>query len=300
MDSQLVLCGDLRPFTRPFRPMVVFGVMIASWALGCALANDKNDGARSGLHAGGPLSEGCFMTAKIDCPLRCSEIDFDAVCDATLGASCDGTCAAEATGTCLDDCSADCAIGCSAGADTECRGMCWDRCGDNCKKLCAGAINPQQCSDACGGECRSTCAEECRSTSDSSCDGSCKASCHATCSVEAHVACQLRCSVDGFTTCKAKVAAQCVAECSSAVMLTCADPNGHREDAPAPVLAPPTEASTDGGVWIHRPEDDVLQRGGLARQRTRAEGDAPLVVEAPPIVEAPPPDAPDASAETTE
>ena len=78
-QSQLMISGDLRPLARPpFRPLAAMGVTIASWALGCALAGDAKDDTKSGLHAGGPLV-GCFMTAKVDCPLKCSEIDFDAV-----------------------------------------------------------------------------------------------------------------------------------------------------------------------------------------------------------------------------
>jgi hypothetical protein len=265
--------------------------MFASWLLGCALANDKKTDAQSGLHAGGPLAEGCYMTAKIDCPLKCADIDFDAVCNANLGADCDGTCGAEATGNCLDNCNSDCNVGCSADSSTDCKGACTDRCTNNCDKVCAGAVNPDQCKATCDGDCNSSCSEDCRKNADSSCNGNCKSSCNATCSVEAHVACQLRCSVDGFTTCKAKVAAQCVAECSSAVMLTCADPNGQKPnlDTPTPDLAKATEDShpVSGALWVHTPEDDVTERGGIARshanaQVTTVQPDPPTIVQAPP------------------
>jgi hypothetical protein len=313
MDSRLTLSREepsrTREGHRPFafrRPIAALGVWVASWAIGCALANDTKDDSKAGLQTGGPVT-GCVMTAKIDCPLRCSDIDFDAVCDATLGANCDGHCGAEATGTCLDDCSADCAIGCAAQADVDCKKTCWDRCNGNCKKLCAGSLNPEQCNATCGGECNSTCAEECGATSDSSCDGTCKASCSATCSVEAHVACELRCSVDGFTTCKAKAAAQCVAECSSAVMLTCSDPS-----APTPDEVP--SAATGAGAndnakrvpraWAPGLKDEVAVQRGLATSAPTEEIEPPPPpVDAPPLGEHPlhrdtPQDTADASVES--
>ncbi len=285
-QSQLVISGDLRPLARPpFRPLAAMGVTVASWALGCALAGDAKDDAKSGLHAGGPLI-GCFMTAKVDCPLKCSEIDFDAVCDATLGAQCDGDCAAEATGTCLDDCNADCEIGCKAGVVNDCQGSCWNRCDDNCKKLCAGAINSAECIQRCGGDCRSTCFDTCHSSADSTCDGNCKASCKATCSVEAKVACQIKCSVQGFTTCKAKVAAQCVSECSSAVMLTCSDPNGIPTDADEHIDLKGAEGHPTDAPWTAGLADRIALQKELAQHAPRPDGEAPPY--APPLVEAKP------------
>ncbi len=297
-QSQLTITGDLRPLARPpFRPLAVMGVTIASWAIGCALAGDAKDDTKSGLHAGGPLV-GCFMTAKIDCPLRCSEIDFDAVCDATLGAQCDGDCGAEATGTCLDDCNADCEIGCKAGVVNDCQGSCWGRCDDSCKKMCAGAINTADCIQRCGGDCRSNCFDVCHSNADSSCDGNCKASCKATCTVEARVACQIKCSVQGFTTCKAKVAAQCVSECSSAVMLTCSDPNGvpTGEDEHIDLKGGGTPHD---GPWTAGLADRVGLQKGLAKNAPRPDAEAPLP-EPPPLTQAPPADAPDASSGSVE
>jgi len=289
-QSQLMISGDLRPLARPrFRPLAAFGFTVASWALGCALAGDAKDDTKSGLHAGGPLV-GCFMTAKVECPLKCSEIDFDAVCDATLGAQCDGDCGAEATGTCLDDCNADCAIGCKAGVVNDCHGSCWNRCDDNCKKLCVSAINSADCLQRCGGDCRSTCFDTCHSSADSNCDGDCKASCKATCTVEAKVACQIKCSVQGFTTCKAKVAAQCVSECSSAVMLTCSDPNGvPTEDEH---IALDDAPSANDGPWTAGLADRTALQKGLAKHAPRPDGTRPP--EAPPLVEARPADPPDA------
>lgn len=298
-QSQLVITGDLRPLPRaPFRPLAAMGVTIASWALGCALAGDAKDDTKSGLHAGGPLV-GCFMTAKIDCPLKCQEIDFDAVCDATLGAACDGQCGAEATGTCLDNCNADCAIGCKAGVVNNCQTSCGDRCNDSCRKMCAGAINTAQCILECGGDCRSQCHETCNATADSSCDGSCKASCDATCTVEAKVACEIKCSVQGFTTCKARVAAQCVSECSSAVMLTCSDPNsvpaGDDED-PADIKAGDPHPSD--APWTAGLADKVAAQKGLAKYAPRTDS-APPPAEPPPLTEAHPA-APDASVDSVE
>lgn len=292
--SQLMISGDLRPLARsPFRPLAAMAVTIASWVLGCALTGDTKDDTKAGLHAAGPVV-GCFMTAKIDCPLRCSEIDFDAVCDATLGATCDGQCGAEATGTCLDDCNADCSIGCKAGVVNDCQGSCFNRCDDSCRKMCAGAINTAQCLQGCGGDCRSTCFDTCHAQADSSCDGNCKASCNATCSVEAKVACQIKCSVQGFTTCKAKVAAQCVSECSSAVMLTCSDPNGAPADDDEPIALTGEDAEPHDAPWTAGLADKVGLQRGLAKHAPRADGSPPP--DAPPLVEALPPEATDAGA----
>jgi len=207
-----------------FSAFVVLDICASIWLLGCGGNTGSKDDVKSGLERGETRNSpdaGCVMTAKINCPLRCSEIDFDAVCDATLGGACDGQCNAEATGTCLDDCGADCAIGWKAGSNSDCEVSCFDMCGDSCKTLCAGSMDPTQCNETCSGQCHSTCTTKCAASADSSCDGSCKASCNATCSVQANVACKLRCSVDGFTTCKARAAARCVAERSSTVMLTC-------------------------------------------------------------------------------
>jgi hypothetical protein len=270
--------------------------MIASWALGCALANDGKDDAKSGLQSGGPVL-GCFMSAKIDCPLQCSEIDFDAVCDATLGAACDGQCGAEATGVCLDSCNADCSIGCAASGDVACQVGCDDRCGDNCRKLCAGAWNSEQCGETCRSQCDSMCAGNCQKRTDASCDGNCDAACNATCSVEAHVACQIKCSVDGFTTCKARVAAQCVAECSSAIMLTCSDPSTMPEEAPRIDGVRPPPAPADDRSWHFGAVDRATNTTGFARFAPRERFEE-TPVEPPPLVEAQPPssDPPDASA----
>ncbi|MBX3210389.1 MAG: hypothetical protein KF764_35480 [Labilithrix sp.] len=297
-SSQLMIPEDLRPSARPFRPLVAMGVTAASWVLGCALATDPNNDSRSGLQSGGPMM-GCFMTAKIDCPLRCSEIDFDAVCDATLGAACDGQCGAEATGTCLDSCNSDCGVDCAANGDVSCHVACDGRCEDNCRKLCAGAWNAEQCRETCDGQCDQSCQQHCQKRVDASCNGTCKASCNATCSVEAHVACQIRCSVDGFTTCKAKVAAQCVAECSSAVMLTCSDPSTMpAEDMPDGMNgAAPLDPRRSVGV------DDISNVRGFARYAPRPPGLELPFEEPPPLVEASPrspEEHPDASADSVE
>jgi hypothetical protein len=283
-QSQLTVSQDLRPLSR-FRPLATMGITFVSWALGCALANDPKDGAKSGLQAGGPVI-GCFLSAKIDCPLRCSEIDFDAVCDATLGAACDGQCGAEATGTCLDSCNADCAIGCNANGDVTCQNNCDDRCGENCRTLCAGAWNADQCSQTCHSQCDSSCAGNCQKNVDSSCDGKCDATCNATCSVEAHVACQIRCSVDGFTTCKARVAAQCVAECSSAVALTCSDdPSLTQPPQEVPVGQVPKIAPA-AQPWHFGAADKAATTPELARFAPRPSfEDQPIAP--PPLVPAP-------------
>jgi hypothetical protein len=294
--AQLTISPDLRPFARPFRPLAVMGLMLTSWVVGCALGDDTKDDARSGLAAGGPVL-GCFMSAKIDCPLQCAEIDFDAVCDATLGAACDGQCGAEATGTCLDSCNADCNVGCAASGDVSCFTSCDNRCGDNCQTLCAGAWNSKQCVDTCNAQCDSSCADNCQKRTDASCDGTCGASCNATCTVEAHVACQIKCSVDGFTTCKARVAATCVAECSSAVMLTCSDVSAMPDEAPPvgelrPPMAPDTLAPA-AQPWSVGAVDRVGSPTGFARSAALPGEEVP---SAPPPVEAPR-SAPDASTE---
>ena len=286
MNSQLAFNGDFRTCGRPFPSVVAMGATIAMLALGCALASPTKDDTRSGLQTGGPAL-GCFMTAKIDCPLRCSEIDFDAVCDATLGAACDGQCGAEATGTCLDHCSSDCEIGCQANGDVSCQVACDGKCDDNCRKLCAGAWNSEQCNETCQKQCDSSCQQNCYKNVDSSCNGTCKASCDATCSVEAHVACQIKCSVDGFTTCKAKVAAQCVAECSSAVMLTCTE--AAPEEQQDEVHKKTFEDGPSAAELVTRGPralDEVGLPSGFARWAPREAG-APAPAEAPPLSEAP-------------
>jgi hypothetical protein len=190
-----------------------------------------------------------MMTAKVNCPLKCGEIDFGAQCDAQLGTSCDSHCSTDATASCMDGCNSDCALQCAANANADCASSCGSRCGSNCEKVCAGAQNISLCRQLCGEECHSECKDECGSTSNSSCDGKCHSECTVTCSVEAHVGCQLRCSVDAMTSCKANLVANCVATCSTEILLTCndsADPVNAPNSAIAPL--PPSESEKEGYV----------------------------------------------------
>lgn len=227
-------------------PIAALCLPLANCGFGCTPASDPQAETRAGLER--QQAEHCKMTAKIQCPLQCNQLDFNAVCDANLGAGCDAQCDTSATGNCLNNCSADCALGCQANSKATCTETCEPQCADHCQTLCAGAIRPTDCTNTCKGQCHSMCGDSCTSDSDSSCDAKCGASCDATCTVEAHVACQLRCSVDAWTTCKATVQANCMAECSTDVMLSCggseadpegADPDGVAKSAPAPE---PTQA----------------------------------------------------------
>ena len=222
-----------RPVSQWILSVIGTTVAISLCALGCDSVDDG-----PGQHsAASSMQERCVMTAKVNCPLRCGEVDFGAQCDAQLGTGCDSQCSTDATASCMDGCNSDCALDCAANADADCSASCGSRCGANCEKVCAGAQNIALCRRLCGDECSSECTDECGATSSSTCDGRCHSECQVPCSVEAHVGCNLRCSVDAITTCKARLVANCVAECSTEILLTCGESNGV-VDAPNTALLP--------------------------------------------------------------
>jgi hypothetical protein len=219
---------------RVMAPLAGLGIVTTSIAA-CAQPTGSNAAALSSL------DQDCVLTAKLQCPFTCAQIDTTAACHADIGGTADTTCGADATGSCLTACGSDCKANCEAQASSACDATCNTQCDGNCRAVCAGALDVDQCQTACNSQCSDQCSSSCQSVSSDTCDGKCSASCSATCGVEAKIACELRASIDAQTSCTASLAAQCMADCATNITLSCV-----HSSTGAAVAAPPS--GNDGGA----------------------------------------------------
>ncbi len=230
--------------------LAVLGLAVSPWVAACGV--DSNGSSSSALQS---LDENCVLTAKLQCPFTCAQIDTATQCHADLGASADTTCGAGATGSCLTACGSDCAANCAATASSQCDATCKTQCDGNCRSLCAGAFDINQCQDQCNAQCEDQCNSNCASNTQDTCQGKCSAACSATCGVEAQISCELRASVTAQTNCAGSLAAKCMAECASNFTLQCVRGGGASAVAAGDPPADPADPPEGGAGVVLGPLD---------------------------------------------
>jgi hypothetical protein len=233
-------------------PLAAFGLVSSIWLSGCG--NKESGTASSSADQLAGLGDQCVISAKLQCPFACAQIDTASSCHAEIGGGFDAMCSGAATGDCLSACGADCNIACDANAHSDCDSACNARCGNNCRAVCAGAFDVNQCMSFCGSDCGDQCASNCKSDTQATCQSKCNSQCHATCGVEAKVSCELRAAIDTNTACTASIAAKCMGDCTSDFTLRCVqngDTAGASFDSNAATSSGASSAVGQGSTGIN-------------------------------------------------
>lgn len=173
------------------------------------------------------LEGGCEYRGGIDCKTSCTNLSFDAICNADLSVSCQGQCSAAADVSCTASCQGSCKATCDVDPGKfTCKGQCTGQCGATCDAKCSastnGATSQADCKAKCQACCNGSCEGTCSGTPPSAtCDARCQASCSGDCRGEANVACQVDCQSKGFVQCKASYTGSCSTKCDSQGVVVC-------------------------------------------------------------------------------
>jgi len=198
--------------------LVVLGTPLTSQAA----ESDEDSLSKADLSSCGDIhveaSAECeLIPPGVECDAECSDISFEAACDAKLAVECEGECDISVDADCSADCRADCEADCELEpGEFDCSAACNADCSASCEGQCEADEDSASCEGRCEASCSASCDAECDVDLPSAdCDVGCEASCQGSCKAEANFDCQISCQREAYAECEAELQGGCEVACDT-------------------------------------------------------------------------------------